>query len=192
METRKGQKVFGVLFAFALVALIIFWLLRGRTTVTGQFPANIVSRALVCEQSGKAYSKTLIGEDVPKHLKVNLVFAGEDALRTLSLIYTTNHSSPRAAEIAEAWAHAEFNRNLYASGYNAEKFTAKFAIFDSDLILTLYASAGELDETSAPYFLLDFSNSASAPKTLADFRAFYESAGFTCSTNNNLSSKEES
>ena len=180
-SNRKVLKLVCLLLFLLIIVLVIIWLLHGKTTTSGQYPANVANHALTCEKDGIAHPKTEIDAEIPKHVKINMIFSGGDSLRTISLIYTTYHENYRAAEIAESWAHAAFNKNLHASGYEIDKFSNKFAIYDNELILNLYSTANGLDEFSLPYFMIENQDGSKLPKTMNEFRQIYETAGFSCS-----------
>ena len=165
----------------AIIVIIIVWLLKGKDLTSGQYPENIRNSALSCIKPEAEYEKAGDIDVKDKEVKINLIFNSSLELKKMSLIYTINHTSESEAYATEAVSHATFNKNLAASGYNVSKFSNKYARYDNKLIITLTANSSEIDEISAPYFMiaLDDDYKVSA-RTLSDYRAMYESQGFVC------------
>lgn len=118
-----------------------------------------------------------------KRIEVNAIFGDDAEVKSLSVIYSLSYSSPENAYGAEAMAHAEFNKTLAATGYDIDKFSNKFSRYENQLIISLSANKAELDELSAPYFLIktndDFDFDSA---TIEDYKSNYESQGFSCKT----------
>ncbi len=175
----------------AIVILIILYLLRGKTTTTGQYPANVKNKSLECISTSLTYDKlgTVSPAPAETNLTLTAIFSGENALSSLSLKNLMTFTSNSEAVVAEARTHATFNIGLRTYNYGTEKFDNKFSIMSDKLLVNLTAKAKDLDEFSKGYFLI---TSEELPTTLSDFRALYESQGFTCRTNfNNNNSQQE-
>ena len=176
-------KLLGFLLFLAIIVLIIIWLLRGKTTTSGQFPANVRNESLVCESSNITYQKVDSIDSDDKNLKISMVFNGEASFSSASLKYTLHFASSGEAHSAEAVSHAQFNLALQALGYDAGKFNNKFSEIGSDLIITLNLSSGKtLDDTTRSYFLVEYTDSGNLPETLSEYRHNYESQGFACTS----------
>ena len=192
-KTEKGEKnhrfrnltVFMLFLAIIIVAIL--WLLRGRTTTTGQYPENIKNESLTCASDNITYSK--IGSVLPtKHeLKINMVFYGEEKLSSINLRYNLTFASDAEAYAAEAKSHADFNLGLQKSGHSSGSFHNKFTLMDNTLNISLRADNNEIDELTREYFLLDRTN---PPTTINEYQANYEAQGFSCSSTIN-NPKEE-
>ena len=182
-KDRRVLKLLGFLLFLLIIILIILWLLRGRTTVSGQFPANVRNESLVCESNDITYEKVDSVNSSDKNLKISMVFDGEASLSSTSLKYTLHFASSGEAHSAEAVSHAQFNLALQALGYDAGKFNNKFSEIGSDLIITLNLSSGKtLDDTTRSYFLVEYTDSGNPPETLSEYRHNYKSQGFACTS----------
>lgn len=168
------------LLLIAVVVIVILWLLHGKTSTTGQYPANVRTESLECVSDDVNYSK--IGSTkyhvVSKELKLSLLFVGEESLKAISLKDSLTFNTEVEAKNAEAVVHATFNTSLVATGYNSEEFDNKFSIIDNKLVVTVH-SGSHIDERSKGYFLIESNEN---PNTLQEFRNIYETKGFTCKT----------
>ncbi|MBR3595029.1 hypothetical protein IKL45_02185 [Candidatus Saccharibacteria bacterium] len=189
-EKEEGEKTHRIrnlvlfLLFIAVIVIIILWLLHGKTTTTGQYPANVKNESLECVSTALTYPKLGTVSPAPKETNLTLtaVFSGEDTLRTISVKNLMTFESNSEAVVAEARTHANFNIGLRAYNYGTEKFENKFSIMSDKLLVNLTAKSKELDEFSKGYFLI---TSEQLPTTLADFKQEYEAQGFTCRTDFN-------
>ena len=174
----------------AIIVIIILWLLHGKTTTTGQYPANVKNESLECISTTLTYPKLGTVSPAPKETNLTLtaVFSGEDTLRTISVKNLMTFESNSEAIVAEARTHANFNIGLRTYSYGTEKFENKFSIMSDKLLVNLTAKSKELDEFSKGYFLI---TSEQLPTTLADFKQEYEAQGFTCRTDFNETNQQE-
>ena len=165
------------------VVLIILWLLRGKTTTAGQYPANVKNETLNCESSNLPYSKITSVSSEQKNLKLNLVFDNSEKLKSIALIYTMGFTNDEEVKRAEAFAHAEFNLGLNAAGFNSSMFENKFARYSNQLIISLFGDLSTLNEYTASYFMIDDAESPdSLPKSIDEYAQNYQTQGFTCNT----------
>ncbi len=179
-KEHRFLKLLGFLLFLGLVILIIIWLLRGKTVTTGQYPADLTNEFLECSSSEIEYEKIDPSSPKSKDLKITLVFIGSDKLSTGGLRYRLQYETHDEATRAEAVAHALFSTSLARVGYGFTEFENKFTILDDVLEVSLHASASNIDEYSAEYFMIDATNGL--PKTLPEYKENYESQGFKCKT----------
>ncbi|MBR3232929.1 hypothetical protein IKF74_01445 [Candidatus Saccharibacteria bacterium] len=177
-KNHKALKLVIVLLALVIIVAVIIWLLRGKTTTTGQYPANIRTDSLECTSNKLDYEKigTLNIITIKKELELKLLFSSNDELKSINLKNFLTFDTAKEATSAEAIAHAAFNKGLSAKGYNSEQFENKFTLMDNQLVLTIHNDS-QLNENSKDYFLLAPEES---PNTLHEFQKIYESKGFTC------------
>ncbi|MBQ2638155.1 hypothetical protein IJF89_00525 [Candidatus Saccharibacteria bacterium] len=178
--THRTRNLILSLALVIIIILIILWLLRGKTTTSGQYPANIRNESLSCASTDKSYEPANRISSNDKELKIDMIFYGTEKLSSASLKYTLTFISNEEAYSAEAFNHAGFNLDLQNRGFSSGEFNNKFTLIDNTLVLTLHADADALSEDLArEYFLLSRNN---LPTTLQDFRQHYEAAGFACSS----------
>ena len=176
---HKVLKLFCLLLFLLILIIIIIWLLHGKTTTSGEYPANVKNESLECTSTELTYNKLGTVSPAPKETTLTLtaVFSGSNELRTLSLKNLMTFESNSEAIVAEARTHANFNIGLRAYNYGTDKFDNKFSIMHEKLLVNLTLKNKEFDEFSKDYFLI---TSEELPVTLSDFQALYESQGFTC------------
>ena len=166
-----------------IIVLVILWLLRGKTTTSGQYPANIRTESLKCTSSNISYDKIgVVGDSaVQKELSLTFLFQESGELNSVSLKDTLTFTTPNEAVDAEAIAHATFNKGLAARGYDSGKFSNKFSVMDNKFVVTLHNNS-QFDDDAKEYFLL---NSDDELKDLSDYSSFYKNKGFVCETTKN-------
>ncbi len=182
-NNHKTLKLICLLLFLLFLILIILYLLRGQTTTTGQYPANVKNKSLECISISLTYDKlgTVSPAPTETSLTITAIFSGEDSLNSLSLKNLLAFENNSEAVVAEARTHATFNIGLRTYNYGTEKFDNKFSIVSNKLLINLTVKGKEFDEFSKNYFMLG--SSATTPSTLSDFQQAYESQGFTCRTN---------
>ncbi|MBQ3430825.1 hypothetical protein IJG20_01835 [Candidatus Saccharibacteria bacterium] len=183
-KKRVAPKIVCLLL-FLLIVIVIIWLLRGKTTTHGHYPENVKNISLTCVSDTLIPPKLNSAVSDNREIKINAVFHGADELRNISLIYTLNCSSSDEAYGYEAKSHADFNKALSASGYETNKFKNKFSRYDNKLIINLSANGNEIDQFSAPYFMLSINDNGEIAKTFAEFKNNYETQGFICESTTN-------
>lgn len=177
---HKVAKLVGILFFLFIVIAIIIWLLRGKTTVNGQYPANITNESLSCSSSSIEYQKVSKRSAKSTELKMTMVFSGTEKLVSGSLRYILRYDNHSEAVNSEAVNHANFGTELASRNLKFTEFDNKFTILDEILEVSLRASASSINEYTADYFLIDTKNEL--PKTLEEYKKNYESQGFACET----------
>lgn len=184
-ETNSHRVRNLVLFLIFLViiVLVILWLLRGRTTTTGQYPANIRTESLKCTSSNISYDKIGAVDDpaIQKELSLTFLFQENGELNSVSLKDILTFTTHNEAVDAEAIAHATFNKGLATRGYDSGKFSNKFSVMDNKFVVTLHNNS-QFGDDSKEYFLL---NSDDELKNLSDYSSFYGNKGFVCETTKN-------
>ncbi|MBQ3294383.1 hypothetical protein IJG98_01470 [Candidatus Saccharibacteria bacterium] len=164
----------------AIIVLIILWLLRGKTTMTGQYPENVSNESLTCVSANTQYEKTSWIDSDNKELKINAIFNGTESLKSISLIYTLYYADEGEAYYAEAKSHAQLNDGFAAIGFDVQKFDNKFARYGNKLIISLTANKSEINEYSASYFLLPVEDDGLKLKTISDYKNAFENQSFSC------------
>ena len=182
-KDHKAIKLISLLLFLLIVIIIIIWLLHGKTTTSGQYPANVRNESLTCESKSIVYEKVNQVNSDNKELKINMVFNGVDSLSSASIKYTLRYDSNTEAHNAAAIAHAQFNIGLQELGYDSSKFNNKISEIGSDLVITLNAtSKTEINEKTASYFLLSQTKDGTYPESLSEYRQNYELQGFSCTS----------
>lgn len=177
-DNKRFLKLTGFLIFLLVIGGIIFWFLRGKTTVSGDFPANIGAESLTCSKENAIYEKINYAGGDKKHARITAIFDGSETLRTLSFNYSLIFSSDTEVKAAEGTAHYSFARYLADDGLDFTEFENKFSIIGNELIISLFVEQAGINNKSAPYFMLE-----DVPTdTLSGYRDSYESLGFSCSS----------
>lgn len=192
VETKKEEKSHrtrNLVFFLTLVIVIILailWLLRGKTTTTGQYPENVKNEYLDCISKNTTYSKVGDVSSDEKELRATMVFLGKEELSSISIKYTLNFADKSAASYAEPIVNTRFHENIAEVIDQYSAFNNKVTLLDDAIVVTLHASKTDLkDDLAKEFFLIPKTKS---PATLSDYREIFEVQGFTCESsldNNN-------
>ncbi len=103
----------------------------------------------------------------------------EEGLSTITLYYVGAYGSPSEAKQAEAYAQADYGLILAKEyGVSTESFSHSFTIDGENVNLTITAKNGDVNDKTAPYFLLE--QNRVFPKTLDGLKQRYEERNFSC------------
>ena len=178
-KDHKAIKLISLLLFLLIVVIAIVWLLRDKTTTSGQYPENIKNESLSCVSTTTVYEKVNERVADSRELKINAVFYGKNKLSSIGVRYTQEFPSDNDAYAAHAFLQAQLWGGLQKLGYDHSRFNNKFSLMDNVLVLTLQTEANEIDELTREYFLV---NRDSLPTTLEEYRQNYESQGFACTS----------
>lgn len=110
-------------------------------------------------------------------------FAENGELSIITLYYVGDYGSSMEAERAEAYAQADYGLILAKEyGVNVEAFSHSFMIDGSNVSMTITAKDGNVNDKTAPYFLLE--QGKSFPKGLDEMKKRYEGRDFSCDITN--------
>ena len=96
-KNHKALKLIGVLVFLTILIVVIIWLLQGKTTTTGRYPANVRNESLSCLATDKAYEPANRISSDNKELKIDMIFYGAEKLSSVSLKYTLTFASSEEA-----------------------------------------------------------------------------------------------
>ena len=178
---RRTRNLILLILFLVTVVLIILWLLRGKTTTTGQYPENLKNESLVCMAANITPPKIDSIDSHDKEIKINIVFNGTEEMKRIYFTYTLIYGDEDEAYGNEAKSHAFFNKALAASGYQVDKFDNKFSRYNNKLSISLSAERNDIDEYSASYFMIVAQdNEVLKDQNLDWFKKNYETQGFVC------------
>ena len=178
-NNHRDRNLVILLLFLVIIILIILWLLRGKTTTSGQYPENLKTESLECTSDSIRYQKIAIhGKPKSTELKISSTFYGTEKLSSINLRYSMYFDSEAEAINAEAVAHASFNIELQGNNRSSSEFHNKFTILDNKLETSLFANLSDLDNFSKSYFVLF--QDKDLPETLYEYRKQYEDQGFKC------------
>ena len=148
-------------------------LMRGQTTVSGNFPDDVKSEILICRKTGIPYPYMQYDKSNGKNIEITIVFEN-NALNSISLIYTLHYTNSETAEISRTANMVDMNHSFGAK-YGPGAFNARYVVNDTDMQTSLFATSDDLKDGGAEFFLID-----NSPKNLNDYRKNYVSQGFNC------------
>ncbi|MBR3131716.1 hypothetical protein IKG31_04070 [Candidatus Saccharibacteria bacterium] len=173
---------FGVfLIVIAVIIVILVFLLRGRETVSGEFPNPVTNEALTCKKNNAAYTKISTLSSKSQEIAITMIFNGTTSLNKISLDYTLKFDTATVSDSIKASAQEQFSNYLSIDKFSFTEFNNKFSLIKDKLLVSVYGDAADLESSArASYFMLD--TKKSVPKTLEDFRKAYEKQSFECTS----------
>ena len=156
--------------------------LKGRVTVSGEYPANIKTISMVCTKAGTSYPYTeAAGIEVSNENSIRVVgtFDTSKSLTKIALDYSAYFQDNPAAVNGEAHMHAALGKKLSEDGLSYSEFNNQFSIVDKKVILSFYATVDSINEDNYIYLLLPYAtNNKKLP--LETFSKHYAGKGYKC------------
>lgn len=177
-DKQRFWRLAGFLMILLAIGCIIFWLLHGKTTVSGNFPANIGAESLTCSKENATYEKINYSGG-KQRARITAIFDGAETLHTLSFNYSIIFSNENEAKTAEGAVHYKFGRNLSDDNLSFSEFSNKFSVIGNELAISLFAEQNEIKPNTTGYFMLIHDDNRTS---LADYRKAYEAQGFSCTS----------
>ena len=184
-KRKKDQliKLVAILLILGAVIFMILWLLKGKTTTSGNFPGPTRNDFLVCQKQNPEYGIIELRNPLKSEAKVTFSITESGEMHSASLTYTSVYENERGAYDSRNVTNGVFGQALAKSGLSPSALSNKFTLYDNKLIITLTAERGELNAKTAKFFMLkntddlDFSRA-----TTSDYQRLYEAQGFSCQT----------
>ena len=189
IRKRKKSNIFVATVTIILLALIVWliFLLKGKTTTSGDFPANIKTRSIVCGKDNAQYAYVGASESSKNTFRVIGVFNESKRLQKINFDYYVHFEDNDSAVAGESYIHHLFAKSLESNGLKYSELNNKFSVLNSKVDISLYATPDIINEYNAQYLLIKTHSEASDfSLTEDDFEHNYQSQGFICeSTNEN-------
>lgn len=178
-KSNTGIIVCLIVFIIAILGLILFFLTRGKTTTSGNYPDNVSDESLVCSGENIDYPFFTYDNAIKKTAEIKALFSNNE-LKSIALTYSLYYNDVQSITASEAHNHAAMNKSFGEIGLNkADAYNAKYAKMEDRMQMSLYASGSEIDDTALKYFFID-TNHGETPNTVADVKAVYEEKGLQC------------
>ncbi len=159
MNTTIGKRKKAIMIGFSIslvvvaIILLIVFLLRGQTTISGNFTDNETEESLLCERQNAGYflfnDSRILGDST----KLTLIFT-DTGLRLASLIYSATTDNNTIAQNIEAVMMSELNKS-FGKEYGFNGLGANFISDGNTARMSLTANASEIDTNGRKYFLID-------------------------------------
>ncbi len=158
--------------------LIVWFFLRGQTTIRGDNPDNKTSESVSCEIEGIEYpyaDLTGMAKADKTTMDVNII-SNDRKVSSISLVYKLFYSDIEKAAGVEGKLSFTVSRNMSLDGLGSDGLGASFVAANGVARMSLYATLEELNSMdSRKYFLVK-----SATNSVDDFVKDYENQGFEC------------
>ncbi len=152
-DRNTTMKILGIILGTIAVVLIVLFLVKGQTIVSGNFPEDEVDESMLCTRQNSGYfvfnDTRIIGDNT----KLTLIF-NNSKLRTASLTYSATTENEIVAQNIEAVMTAELNTS-YGTEFGYNGLGANITSNDNIARLTIMATPSEMKENGKKYFLID-------------------------------------
>jgi hypothetical protein len=178
-EVKTNKKNIGwilpVIFIILIVVVFVmlWFLMRGRTTITGNGSETEQTRAISCSVSNLDYPFFDFNESSEQSTRINATFKG-NKIESISLIHKMAYEDPTTLKKSEASNHAAMN-NSFGNILGADALGVTYDTANGEFQMTLYATKGELNEHSRKYFLFEVPLA-----NMQEYVDHYERQGFKC------------
>ncbi|MBR0424429.1 hypothetical protein IJI79_02955 [Candidatus Saccharibacteria bacterium] len=181
MSRKKIITIALIVVTIAATVIALIFAMQGSIKTTGTHPDDIKGVTLTCESHSIKYPIFAYDEAKSRDLKITMNFY-EDRFSAASLSYALYYDTEEQITSSEAHNHAAMNIDFGKSGLKADAFSANYSKIDGAMKMILYVKANEYDKNAAKYFMINVDRDENLPKTISEFRNFYKSQGFSCST----------
>lgn len=177
VNRRNGSgwlRVLGAILIVVAFILMVWFLVRGQTSVSISNPEDIAVQSLNCTLSGVKYPMATYDGSVDKKITINAVFENSK-IDSISLVYLLNYDDPSLPKKSETVNHAKMNEAFSESGIRGDTLSANYSYDTEYFRLSLYARGGAYGYNTARFFMLD-----AALSSMDEIKANYEKQGFSC------------
>lgn len=164
-----------------LGVILIIRALKGNVQTIGEYPGDVKSISVTCENTGDDYPIFRYDNSNGKETKVSAIYAG-DKLETMSLVHALYYNNLNESIGSEGHNHAAMGIKMGEDGLNIDEFAATYSKSDTRMQMTLFARKADFVRVGSKaykYFLLD----NGIPESAEEFREFFQKKGFSCSLN---------
>lgn len=180
----KREKRFNLTVCFFVVAVIIVIILLLMIIFNGEKSEDVritgggKSTSLECTDSRRLHPALRDRTPISHTNTITATFS-DDALSSITLYYVGTYNSSAEAEQAEAYAQADYGlipaKEMHI---NVEPFSHSFMTNGDNVSMTITAKNSDIDDKTAPYFLLD--QGKAFPRSRSSMKQRYEEKGFSC------------
>lgn len=168
----------GIFLVLIAGIFLVWFLMKGKTTISGNWPEPETSQSITCEIDNFAYPFFAYDKSTKKNIKINIIF-NNDNLYSIALINTLYYDTENAIASSEAINHASMGLSFADNDLDAESLGMSFSKLQDSLKMSLYAKKSEINNQSAKYFMLE-KTSADGAYTFDEIKYLYENKGFNC------------
>ena len=178
VEQRKNNwlAIMGVILIIVSAISIIWFFLRGETTIVGQNGGIINRESFNCEAENAQYQFLGYDNATRKNAKVTAVF-DDGKFSSISLLYTLYYNDKSRIENSKTVNSAELNVFYGKDGLPANSFSKSLYADDEKVTISLYANKNNFNSKTSKYFMADNLNEGSDYQSFIDV---YVKGGFYC------------
>ena len=137
----------------SLIALLYFFT-QEKISTYGNWTQSENAESLICKSGVTDYPFFNYDNATKKSMNISIKLENDklDAISITHVIYYDNKDSVNRSESIN---HATMNFSFQKDNLTSDAFNANYIIINNNLQVSLYATAEEINRTSAKYFMLD-------------------------------------
>lgn len=179
---KKSKKIIGknwliligVIMVVAAIVLLLWFLLKGETKITGNWTGTTTTESLSCTVQNVEYNFFKSDSSLSNTTKINVIFSNGKA-DSISLVRKATYEDAKIAK-SQSDAHiADMNFSFADSGMEPFALNAAYDANGNTDQMSLYVTANEINNASIKYFMLNI-----LQQNIDDYEDKYTSQGFIC------------
>ena len=174
-KTNKNWYILMLVVGIIILIVFIFWLLmKGDVKTTGEYPDDVSPQSLECIKKDVDYPFFTHDDNSNTEVKINAVFS-KSIIDSISLTHRAVYSNEKYAKTMSDGHEGDMNISFQNKGMTPYLLNARYSQDDNTAQMVLYAKAGELNDQTIKYFMLD-----SVPENLTGYKRGYIAQSFDC------------
>jgi len=174
MKKNRGL-VYSIIcfFVLALIAFILFFLLRGEISTSGEFSESIKSDTLVCSSNSFKYPFLNDGLILNQSISIKNIFH-DKKISMVSLVVSVLYPTNSDALAGSSRLHAEMNTS-FGDVLGPDALEARYTVIDNVVQISLTGEGDNIANSSRKYLLLN-----DDVVTKQEILSNYVDQGFNC------------
>lgn len=182
-KTSKWLVPTGLVLIFVAIIMMLVFLLKGQTTIIGEYDGQKNTETLVCESNDLAYSFFAFDGSDSKSLKINAIF-NESTIQSISLVYKLNYHDGDTQYYSESRNHSEMNQYFSKDGMKPDSMNAKYSAINNALQFSIFVDRNDITSKTIKYYMLN--NVYNVEKlSIKEAAEYYNKKGLGCKIKQN-------
>lgn len=156
-ESSRNQKsswlmLLGSILVIVALILVIWFFLRGKTTISGSTPGISKDNSMSCTISDQEYP--FFRDNNAEKTETKIIALFDDAnFKSISLLYTLYFNNNEQVKNSEANNHAAMNIHYGEDGLLADALYSAYSMQEKKLTFSISAGTNDFNTTTSKYFL---------------------------------------
>lgn len=163
------------------ISFVFFLLTKGNTTTTTQQKEQVVASSLHCTASDAPNEVFNTLGASPVSYTIDAIFYN-DKLDSITNIYKGSYVGKDIKSEIEPYIHGNIDKYLYRHETTPDNAlrSVNYDIFDDQLQISISANGSQINNITAPIFLLSIPENGNIPTALGEYKTAYTNNSFIC------------